>query len=256
MSTAVEKTIPIGPVYAYWNNVRLGSPKTQATVRYSKETIQAGLEDAAMNVTSHKVKETCEVDIVIADLKLSQLRYVYDQAASYTNDGTIRANAFTSTVTVSTFTFKESIRLSGTVATTLARAGYSSIQVWKSDWSAEYTASTDYTSTASNGNVARIGSGAITDLSTVNVLYTQSATASRVTAGGEMADFEAALKLVHELKDGKALMFYAYRAKKIGASDLAIQMAAEFGGEPMTFHCLADMTQPQGQQLFYWAEES
>jgi len=237
--------------------VRLGSPKTQATVRYNKETIQAGLEDAGVNVMSHKTKETCEVDVVVADLKMSQLRYVYDQA-SFAAAGTIKALAYTSTQTVSTFRFKETLQLVGTTINTLSRSGFlaGSIDVWKSDWSEEYVSSTDYTSTSTTGGVARIGAGGITDLSTVHVIYTQSAEAETIFTGGELGDFEATLKLVHELKGGKALMFYAYRAKKIGASDIAIQMAAEFGGTPMTFHILGDMAQPVGKQLFYVSVES
>ena len=74
MSTNVAKTLPIGPCEIYWNDVRLGSPKSQATIRYNKETVQAGLEDAGLNVISHKIKETAEVDVVIADFKIDQLR--------------------------------------------------------------------------------------------------------------------------------------------------------------------------------------
>ena len=69
MSKSVASTLPVGPVSIYWNDKRMGSPKSQATVRYNKETVQSGLEDAGVNVLSHKTKETCEVDVVIADFK-------------------------------------------------------------------------------------------------------------------------------------------------------------------------------------------
>ena len=74
--------------------------------------------------------------------------------------------------------------------------------------------------------------------------------------GGERADFEAELKLVHILDSGKLAQYTGRRAKKIGASDVAINMAAEFGGIAMTFMLLADLTQAPGKQLGYWAVEA
>jgi hypothetical protein len=64
-----------------------------------------------------------------------------------------------------------------------------------------------------------------------------------------MADFEAELVLTHQTDNGKYMTFRFYRAKKMGASDIAIQMAAEFGGVAMTFKVLADMTKAPGKQL-------
>jgi len=246
----------MGPSQVYWNDVRLGSPKSQATLRYTKETVQAALEEAGLNVISRKVKETMEVDVVIADLKLDQMRYVYDQAASFASRSTIRANAYIATTTV-TMRFKETPFLSGTVAVTLRRAGFVGTPVvMKSDYSETYTKGTDWTGTASVGTVALVSGGGITDPSSVHVFYNQSATVERLDAGGELADFEAVLRVVHELDDGKALEFYAYRTHKIGASEIAIQMAAEFPGEPMTFHCVGDLAQPVGRQLFRFLKET
>jgi hypothetical protein len=98
--------------------------------------------------------------------------------------------------------------------------------------------------------VKRLGASTIADLETVKVFYNQSATADSVLVGGKFADFEAELRLVHILDSGKALQFRFFRAKKSGASDVAINMADAFPGIPMTFHCLADLTQAPGQQLF------
>lgn len=256
MSSALEKRLPIGPVQVYWNDVRMGSPRSQATVRHTKETVQARFQETGVNVLSHKVGEVAEVDVVIADFNLAKMRYVYDHAAGFDAVGTIKTTPYTSTATVTTFRFREEHKLSGTAAVTLDRSGFvaGSVKVYKSDFSKEYVSSTDYTATA--GTVARLAGGDIDDLETVYIEYNQSATAERLGAGGGLEDFEAPLKLVYEQSDGKALMFYAYRAKKIGASDIAIQMAAEYEGEPMTFHILADATQRPGEQLFYWAEET
>jgi hypothetical protein len=257
MSTAVAKTIPIGAVQAYWNDIRLGSPMSQAALRYNKETVQAGLEEAGLNTISRKVKETAEVDIVIADFKLDQMRYCYDQAEGYDSASVILADAYKASTSV-IFRFKERHVMSGTASVTLDRAGWTSgtIKVWKNDYTEEYTKGTDWTGDNTVGTVARLGGGSITNLASVWIDYNQSATSSKLGAGGQMSDFEADLRLVHNLEDGKTLQFYAYRAKKIGASDVAIQMAAEFSGEPMTFHILADLTQNVGSQLFYWALEA
>ena len=257
MSNSVAKTLPIGPVQIYWNGVRLGSPKSQATVRHSTESVQQGLQDAGVNVIGHRTKEICEVDVVIDDFKGSQLRYAYANAQDYETKGTIKSWGYTSTNTV-TFKFREEHKLSGTANATVDRTGFTegTIQVWSSDWSSQYTRGTDYTVTGSGGTLARISGGDITDQTVVHVLYDQSATASSVYSGGELADLEAELKLVHVLDNGKALQFLGYRAKKIGATDIAIAMAAEFSGEPITFHLFADMEKKPGQQLFHWDEET
>ena len=79
--------------------------------------------------------------------------------------------------------------------------------------------------------------------------YNQSATSAVAYFGGQLADFEGELRLTHEADNGKHWTVVASRAKRIGASDFAIQMASQFGGVAMTFHCLADMTKCPGKQL-------
>lgn len=257
MSTNVAKTLPIGPVQLYWNGVRLGSPKSQATIRYSVESVQQMLQDAGADVISHRTRELCEVDVVIDDFKPTQLQYAYANAADFEAKGTIKSWGFTSTNTI-LFRFREEHKLSGTANATVDRTGFdeSTVEVWKSDWNTSYTRGTDFTVDGSAGTLARIAAGSISDQDVIHTLYDQSATASTVYTGGELADFEAVFKMVHVLDNGKALQFYAYRAKKIGASDIAISMAAEFSGVPMTFHLLADLAQKPGQALFYWSEET
>lgn len=257
MSETVAKTLPIGPVEVYWADNRLGSPMSQATVRYTKETVQAGLEDVGLNVLSRKTKETCEVDVTINDFKTHQLRYTYDQAEQYDQSGTLRASAFSSS-TNTIFFFKEEHVLNGTTNITVDESKMVTGQttVYKSDLSntpGGYVESTDWTGTFATGNIKRIGAGAITDGENVIVEYKATATSASVFAGGLLSDFEGELKLVHYPEDGKPLQFTAYRAKRIGDSEVAISMAAEFGGVPMTFHCLADQTKQIGGQLFEWA---
>lgn len=260
MSRAMAANLPIGPVQVYWNDVRLGSPKSQATVRYNKDTVQQKDEQTGQPVMSHKTGETCEVDVVIADFMPAQMRYIYDQATGYATPGTINTVNYESAGS-EVFRYREDHKLSGTDSITVNGAGYESgtVKVFKSDFSNApdgYTKGTDWTGTNTVGTVARLGGGSITDGETVIVEYNQSSTASVNYAGGERSDFEAKLRLVHELDSGKRLQFYAYRAKKTGASDIAIQMAAEFGGIAMTFVCLADLAQAPGKQLFKWAEEA
>ncbi len=254
MSTAVAQTIPIGPVEAYWNNIRLGSPMTQATVRYSKETVQAGLQDTGQNAISRKFKETAEIDIIVADIKMDQLQYVYDQVTGWDARTTIQTGVYAAS-TSDVFRFKEEQTLDGTANITLDRTGFEAgtIKVFKSDWSNGpdgYTSATDFTADNTAGTVARLSGGVITDGQTVYIEYNQSATCTRITAGGKLPDFEAVLRLVHYTEGNKALQLHAWRAVHIGASDFAIQQAAEFGGIPMTFHLLADLTKKPGKQLF------
>lgn len=258
MSQAVAGTLPIGPVQAYWNGVILGSPKTQATIRYNKETVQYGLEDSPVYAGSYKNRETCEVDIVIADLKVDQLRYVYDLANDITTRSVLKTTVYEATEAVVLF-YKEELVLTGTVPVAVGQAGIavtSTVAVLSSEL-VPYTKTTDWSITdAAAGTIVRQTAGSITDGETVIVHYEQSATAASIFAGGVFTDFEAELRLVHILDTGKRLQFKAPRARHIGASDIAIQVAAEFGGVPMTFHLLADHSEAPGKQLFQWSKEA
>ncbi|MCK4694867.1 MAG: hypothetical protein KAT74_03850 [Candidatus Cloacimonetes bacterium] len=260
MSQAVEKTLPVGPVQLYWGDVRLGGPKSTFVVRHNTETVQSKQEDTGLNVGSHKTGEIMEVDVVISEFKLHQLRYVYAAANEFASTPVINALAYdASTSTV--MRFNELHKLSGTANVTIDGAGYvdGTIKVWKSDFSNTpdgYTQGTDYTADSAAGTVARIGGGDINDQDTVYIEYNQSATVERMGFGGELADFEATFRAVHKLADGKQVQFYAHRAKKTGASDIAIAMADAFAGVPMTFHILADLAQPVSKQLGHWTKEA
>ena len=260
MSQAVESTKPIGPVQIYWGDVRLGSPKSTFVVRHNTETVQSKQEDSGLNVGSHKTGETMEVDVIIDELKLHQLRYVYAAANKFASTLVINSVAYdASTSTV--MRFNELHKLSGTANITLDQAAFmtGTIMVWKSDYSNTpdgYVRGTDFTADSSAGTVARIGGGDISDQDTVYIEYNESATVERMGFGGELADFEATFRAVQKLAGGKQLQFYAHRAKKIGASDIAIAMADMFAGIPMTFHILADLAQPVPKQLGHWTLEA
>jgi len=260
MSQAVEKTKPIGPVQIYWGDVRLGSPKSTFVVRHNTETVQSKQEDSGLNVGSHKTGETMEVDVILDNFKLHELRYVYAAANQFAATPVINSvsyDAATSTI----MRFNELHKLSGTANVTIDGAGYvdGTIKVWKSDFSNTpdgYVQGTDFTASSAAGTVARIGGGDINDQDTVYIEYNQSATVERMGFGGELADFEATFRAVNKMADGKQIQFYAFRAKKIGASDIAIAMADQFAGIPMTFHILADLAQPVAKQLGHWTKEA
>jgi len=260
MSRAMAAMLPIGPVQVYWNNVRLGSPKSAVTIRHNKDSVSQKDEQTGQVVMSHKTGETCEVDAMFQDVSIAQLRYQFDQAIDYATAGTINTVNYKAS-TSTTFRYREDLELSGVAASTLSEAGFiaGTINVFKSDFSnapTGYVSSTDFTSTAATGNVTRISGGDITDGETVIVEYNQTATCSAVYAGGNRADFEAELKIVHELDDGKHLQWTCYRAKRIGANDVAINMAAEFGGLAATFVILADLSKAPGKQLIELAKEA
>jgi len=258
MSQTAAEMLPIGAVQAYLNGIRLGTPRSQATLRYSVETVMQRLGDNPAPVSSYKSTEIAEVDIVIADLTIAQLRNVYDAAASFsarTTHNTQNYKTGTSTI----FFYKEDVTLSGTAAVALGQAGIavtSTIKVYRQDMY-EYTKGTDWTVTSyASGQIKRKGGSTMPTPSTVIVHYQQSGTADVVHAGGSVPQLEMTLELEHILDDGKMLKLFAHRVRRIGASDIAIQMAAEFGGIPMSFRCLADMTKAPGRQLFYWAKSA
>ena len=260
MSQAVEKTLPVGPVQIYWGDVRLGGPKSTFVVRHNVETVQSKLEDSGLNVGSHKTGETMEVDVTLSEFKIHQLRYVYSAANEFATTTVINSESYdASTSTV--MRFNELHKLSGTANATLDQAGYTSgtIMVFASDFSNTpdgYTKGTDFTSTAIGGTVARVVGGDIDDQDTVYIEYNYTSTVEKMGVGGELADFEATFRAVHKLADGKLIQFYAHRAKKIGASDIAIAMADAFADVPMTFHILADLSKPVGKQLGEWTKET
>jgi len=257
MSVTVAKKVPIGPVQIYWNDVRMGSPKSQMTFRYSKETVQAGLEDHGLNVISRKTKEIAEVDVVVADFDMANLRYVYDAATGFDAVGTIATNGYSSeTATIQRY--KELQTLVGTTENVLDRATYvtGTISVWDASFATAYVKGTDFTSVGESGSVARIDGQGIDDGATVWVEYNHTSTVSATFGGGQLADFEAEMKLCHECDGGKVLQLKGFRAKHIGASDMAIAMAAEYTGIPMTFHFLGDLSKNVGKQLFEWSLES
>jgi len=257
MSTAVAKTLPIGPVQVYWNKVRLGSMKSQAAISQSFETVQQGLQDGGVPVISRRTGERVEVSVVIDDFKISQYRYVQANAMDWEDMDTIQAKNYTATGSV-TMRFEEEHLLSGTANATLDRTGFTTgtIEVWSSDWSTMYTRGTDYTATEATGVISREAAGDISDQDVVHVLYDNSATVTVGYGGGQMADFYGVLTLVHVLEDGKNLQFNAWRAKRIGDTETTISLAAEFSGHPITFVLLADMTKNPGKQLFYFAVET
>ena len=257
MSTTVAKKIPLGPVQIYWNDVRMGSPKSQASFRYSKETVQAGLEDHGLNIISRKTKEVMEIDIIVGDFDLANMKYVYDAATGFDAVGTISTTLYSATSS-SIQRYREEQLLAGYASNVLDRAGYVSgtINVWSPDFVTAYTRGTDFTSTAASGTIARITGTSIDDGDTVYVEYNKTSTVSILSGGGQLADFEAELKLVHILDGGKVIQFKGFRAKHIGASDAAISMAAEFSGIPMTFHLLGDLSKNPGKQLFEWSLET
>ena len=260
MSKAVAATKPIGPCEIYWGVVRLGSPKSAATFRYNKETVQAALEDSGVNVMSHKTLETMEVDVMLDDFKNHQNRYTYDQANEFAATPVINAIAYDES-TSSVMRFREDHEMVDEDNITLNNSAYltGTIMVFSSDWSNTpdgYAKGTDYTSSGAAGTVARIDGGGISNNDTVHIQYNQTATVSRLGVGGQLADFEDTLRIVHINDNGKSIEFYAHRAKKIGASDIAFAMADAFAGVPMTFHILADLAQPIGKQLFEWKVEA
>lgn len=260
MSTSVAETLPIGPVQAYWQDNRLGSLRSQANIRFTRETVQQRLEDAPGNVASFKTMETVEIDVTIADIKMDQMRRIFAQASSYAARTTFDSDAYKSATSSWIFYGPEAITLTGTTAIAVdaaAIAETSTVKVLKTDFSAEYTKGTDWSIvSAAAGTIKREDAGSITDGQTVYVYYKATATNAIAFVGGKFADFEGTLRMVHQLETGKHLQFYAPRAKVIAASEFAINMASEFGGIPLTFHCLLDMTLPPAKQLFYVSKEA
>ncbi len=257
MSLASAKTIPIGKVYAYWGDKRLGMGMGEAKVRYTKESVAGSIEETGLEVMNKKISETCEVDIVVADFNLERFRYQMDQAKSELSATTFATTNYESS-TSAILRYHETAKLSGTTAATVSKGSYISgtVQVFKPDMSVEYKKGTDWTGTASAGTVKRIVAGAIPTGETCIIEYNKTGTVGTVHQGGNMADYEASLRLVHPLADGKMLQFYGYRAKHIGASELSISMSAAFKGIAMTFKLLADLTKEPGKQLFRWDREA
>jgi hypothetical protein len=258
MSQTVARRIPIGPVQAYINHVRLGSPKSQAVLNWTYELAYGGTGDTTTQVNARKTNEQATIAVTIADLKASQLRYAFGQAKSLLSNSTIMtANYLTGTGVQ--IRRSDNLILTGTgtdtglVSTPVVFVS-ASVAVYSGDYETEYVQGTDYGTAEGCDGIWRVtgctGTG-IACGSQVHIHYDAITTGTYARGGGAEANLESTIELVGKDAAGKYFQFVGWRAIREGAFNLQVNEKGEFPGIPLTYRLLGDLTTyTKGSQLF------
>lgn len=251
MSQKITKDMPLGGGQVYWNNVRIGTAVGDSVVHYEAElaTRKRG-EDIGESV-ARIIKETASVDITLGDIKIEQLRYAFGRGELSSSVPLVSATASTSLRKA-----KQVKMLASGTAVSLSETSITNLVVSKPDFSVEYIKTTDYTASLALGTITRIGAGAISSGSQVVAAFNfTDASAAVIKMGGLKGLYEAELKVVFTLSDGKLLQFKAGRAVRVGAVDITVP-EDDYASIPLSFKLLNDVTKPKGEQLYEWAIEA
>lgn len=255
MSQTVARTIPIGPVQVYFNGQRLGTSKSRAMLNwnYSLATGQTG--DNVGQINSRKINEEGTIEVTIADLKASQMRYAMAQAKSLESITTLLTTNYMASVTQSVMRFKE-MSLTGTGLTSglislPVEYKSASVMVYSMDYVTTYVPGTDYSTNTTCDGIYRVTGGTIDSGAYVNVHYNGFTTCSYVRGGGADDVQEGELILSGVDAAGKFFQFKAWRAKREGAFPITVNEKDEYPGQTLTFRLMADVSSyNKGSQLF------
>ncbi len=117
MSQTVARRIPIGPVQVYFNNQRLGTSKSRAVLNWTYNLATGRTGDNVAQINARKIDEEATIEVTIADMKASQIRYAMAQAKSLESITTLLTTNYLASGTQSMWMFKEiGILIDGVVA--------------------------------------------------------------------------------------------------------------------------------------------
>ncbi len=257
MSQTVARRIPIGPVQAYINHVRLGSPGSQAVLNWTYDAAYGGTGDTTTQINARKTNEQATIQIQISDLKVSQLRYAFAQAASLLSNNTIMTSNFLSSTGV-TIRRNDNMILTATgtegVTSTPLVFVSGSVVVYSGDYETEYAQGNQYDTDVTCTGIYRFtgctGTG-IASGSQVHVHYDAVTTGTFVRGGGAEAVLESNIELIGKDAAGKYFQWTAWRAVREGALNLQVNEKGVFPGITLTYRLLGDLTTyTKGSQLF------
>lgn len=257
MSQTVAQHIPIGPVQVYFVGQRLGTSKSRAMLNWTYDLVTGGTGDNVGQINARKINEQGTIEVTIADLKTSQLRYAMAQAKSLETITSIMTANYMETITNSVMKWKEIGPLTATgtegqISTPFVFAS-GSVLVYSLDYNTQYTQNTDFNTQPECAGVCRTtgGAGAITSGQYVNVHYKAYTTCSYLRGGGADDSQEGELILSGVGANNKTFQFKAWRAKREGAFPITVNEKEEYPGQTLTFRLMADVTNyTKGSQLF------
>jgi hypothetical protein len=229
----------------YINDAYVGALKGTVNFTAAVEYAYGRPGNMIADSRADRISEEAMIEAEICDFKLSQLRTALGITGALVDESAnIRK--------------REQLTLASTTAKTTAQTMIAASQVVsKLDRSIIYTSGTDYS--VGTTTVARKTGGAITDGQTILIEYNFADTdAKALKLGGELltpATFR--LDFTHEMEDGKTVQIQFYKA--LANTDFSLVFSERSSGtytvHGMRFKALADLTKPQGNQLFRIIEE-
>jgi hypothetical protein len=242
---AEPKRLILGPGDIYINDVFVGNVKGAVEFKYNPTYAYQRPGNSIVDVKGERTAEEVTLKAKICDFKVAQLR---------------RAMGINEAILSGSMTVRKQdvLQLTGTSNISLGDTAVAgTMKVTKLDRSLPYVSSTDYSATATT--IARKSGGGITSGQFVIVEYDVLDTAANgLRAGGEKTTpntFE--VNFVHKLSNGKLLMITLYKAMFMSDVTLAFdeKSSGNFTVHESEFKALADLTKPEGRNLFEIVEE-
>ncbi len=251
---AESKRLLLGVGDLYINDVFVGNLKGQVSMKFNRKY---AYQRAGNNLADQKGEVTDEeltLEAEICDIKLAQLRRAFG------------INQAVDTTTAKHMIKRESVKLSGTVAVTLAKTpatpvSGATVKVYSLDRKTVYTTSTHYT--VSGASLKRVsgGAGFITTGQFVLAEYewNNASGVNSLQFGGESSPPPTyRVDYVHVDSAGKAWqirLFKAFSATNFAVAFHELQKGT-FTTHNIMFKALVDTTKPEGQNLGEIIEEA
>lgn len=242
---AEPKRLILGPGDLYINDTFVGAVKGSVDFKYNVQYAYQRPGNSIVDVKGERISEEVTMEAKLCDFKVAQLRRAFG----------VNESIFSGSMTLRK---QQILQLSGTSNINLAETAVAAtMKVTKLDRSKNYVSSTDYSATATT--VARKSGGAITDGQFVIVEYDfTDSVANGVRVGGEKTTpntFE--VNFVHFASNGKMYQITLYKA--MFNTDVNLKFDEKSSGNytlhEVGFKALADLTKPEGRNLFEIIEE-
>lgn len=246
MANAQKPTQIVGAGFLFFNDLKICSiTRVERSMSHSESV---GRWRGHVTNSAHANKDHF-LRVRAEELTADAYAMLSGRCAAFTDLATPPA----SVLGTATFQHLESLTLADSAtADTLSASGATGVQIFKRDFSVNYTQGTDYTLTSSE--VTLIGGGSIADGQHVFASYKHvDASAINAKLGDGVAALRGSIRAVIIDQDtGKLFMFEHTLAKPIGDLSVVIEHGADWGGSDVEFRLLYDMDAdyPYGRMAF------
>jgi len=226
-----------------------GLIKGSATINIKREPLEllAGEPEMLQDVIT--IAESGEIKIKFAESDLAMIQ-------RYIGGGTLTTTA-TNTADAARSITNEEICMDGTAYHKLNWQGVSSVVVTSQDATPQtFTVTDDYVIDATNGQIKRVSTGAITDGELVNVSYSASTPAfDKLTGGGNTERSYFAMRIIKKKRSSspRYKVFDFYKVFTGEVTRTYEERAYNF--IEVTFKAAADSTRTVGDQLYSERDE-